>query len=217
VESVVVTHGLQNSTAPLVVLLHGRGSHEREIIALADRLPQDLAYAAIRGPIPETSTGYTWFVDQGAGKPLPKSLRTGLDTFRHWLDDAAPPHRPVVLAGFSSGAVFAGGLVLDDPDRYAGVALICGTLPFAAGVPMPSGRLDDLPVFVAQGDHDTVIPRDLQIRTWEYLRNESGAAVTARRDLAGHEISPATLTALGLWLSTAPFAPLALRSNAVSG
>ena len=213
----MITHGLPDSTAPLVVLLHGRGSHEREIITIAEKLPPELAYTAVRGPIPDTSTGYTWFTDQGIGKPTPKSLRTGLDKFRHWLDDTAPPHRPVVLAGFSSGAVFAGALVLDDPDRYAGVALICGTLPFASGVPLSSGRLDDLPVFVAHGDRDTVIPRDLQIRTWEYLRNESGAAVTARRDLAGHEISPATLAALGSWLSTAPFAPLALRSGVVSG
>jgi len=213
----VITHGLPDSTAPLVVLLHGRGSHEREMITIAEKLPPELAYTAVRGPIPDTSTGYTWFTDQGIGKPTPKSLRTGLDKFRHWLDDTAPPHRPVVLAGFSSGAVFAGALVLDDPDRYAGVALICGTLPFASGVPLSSGRLDDLPVFVAHGDRDTVIPRDLQIRTWEYLRNESGAAVTARRDLAGHEISPATLAALGSWLSTAPFAPLALRSGVVSG
>lgn len=213
----MITHGLPDSTAPLVVLLHGRGSHEREMITIAEKLPPELAYTAVRGPIPDTSTGYTWFTDQGIGKPTPKSLRTGLDKFRHWLDDTAPPHRPVVLAGFSSGAVFAGALVLDDPDRYAGVALICGTLPFASGVPLSSGRLDDLPVFVAHGDRDTVIPRDLQIRTWEYLRNESGAAVTARRDLAGHEISPATLAALGSWLSTAPFAPLALRSGVVSG
>jgi hypothetical protein len=42
------------------------------------------------------------------------------DTFRTWLDEAAPPGRPVVLIGFSGGAVFAGGLILEDPGRASG-------------------------------------------------------------------------------------------------
>jgi phospholipase/carboxylesterase len=36
-----------------------------------------------------------------------------MDWFRAWLDDAAPGDRPVALVGFSGGAAFAGGLVLD--------------------------------------------------------------------------------------------------------
>ena len=47
-----------------------------------------------------------------------------MDWFRAWLDDVAPAGRPVVLVGFSGGAAFAGGLVLDDPSRYAGAAVL---------------------------------------------------------------------------------------------
>ena len=43
--------------------------------------------------------------------------------------------RPVVLVGFSGGAAFAGGLALDDPARFSGVAVLHGTLPFDAGLP----------------------------------------------------------------------------------
>ena len=52
-----------------------------------------------------------------------------MDWFRAWLDEVAPAGRPVVLVGFSGGAAFAGGLVLDDPARYAGAAILYGTLP----------------------------------------------------------------------------------------
>jgi phospholipase/carboxylesterase len=153
----------------------------------------------VRAPITD-GAGYAWFANRGAGRPTAESLRTGLDWFRHWLDDATPPHRPVVLVGFSGGAAFAGGLVLDDPERYAGLALLCGTLPFSAGLPTSPGRLDELPVFIAQGEHDQVIPRELLDRTWEYVRNESGASVTARRDPVGHELAPQALAALNSWL-----------------
>ena len=74
--------------------------------------------------------------------------------FRGWLDDVAPAGRPVLLVGFSGGAAFAGGLLLDDPARYAGAAILYGTLPFDAGVPTDAGRLAGVPVLVAQGDAD---------------------------------------------------------------
>ncbi|MGR6319562.1 hypothetical protein Q2K19_28095 [Micromonospora soli] len=196
---VVVTAGHTDPAAPLVVLLHGRGSHEREILTLADHLPAGPAYAAVRAPIAEGG-GYAWFANRGIGRPVAGSLRATMDWFTGWLDAVAPAGRPVVLVGFSGGAAFAGGLLLDDPARYAGAAILYGTLPFEAGVPTTPGRLAGVPVFVAQGEHDTVIPRELLDRTWAYLCGESGAAAAARRDPIGHGIAGEARTALGDWL-----------------
>ena len=185
--------------APLVVLLHGRGSHEAEILGLADLLPAGATYAAVRAPIAEGG-GFTWFANRGIGRPTPDSLRATMDWFRAWLDGVAPAGRPVVLVGFRGGAAFAGGLALDDPARYAGAAILYGTLPFEAGVPTTAGRLDGLPVLVAHGDRDTVVPRELLDRTWAYLGGESGARLEGVRDPGGHGISGATLAALREWL-----------------
>jgi len=144
---VVEWRGSDDPEAPLVVLLHGRGSDEADIVGLADHLPQGPAYAAVRAPIAEGG-GYAWFANRGIGRPVAGSLRETMDWFRTWLDDVAPPGRPVLLVGFSGGAAFAGGLVLDDPGRYAGAAVLYGTLPFDAGVPTGPGRLDGVPVLV---------------------------------------------------------------------
>ena len=95
-----------------------------------------------------------------------------MDWFRGWLDEVAPAGRPVVLIGFSGGAAFAGGLVLDQPSRYSGAAILHGTLPFDAGLATDPGRLSHLPVFGAWGEADHVIPRELQDRTWDYLLAE---------------------------------------------
>ena len=111
---VVATHGASDSSAPLVVLLHGRGSNEQEILGLASHLPDGPEYAAVRAPIAEGG-GYAWFANRGIGRPVAESLRNTMDWFRTWLDDVAPAGRPVILVGFSGGAAFAGGLVLDDP------------------------------------------------------------------------------------------------------
>jgi phospholipase/carboxylesterase len=120
--------------------------------------------------------------------------------FRNWLDAVAPAGRPVILVGFSGGAAFAGGLVLADPARYAGAAILYGTLPFDAGVPVDTSRLANLPIFVAQGEADQVIPRELLDRTWHYLHTTSGAPAVGRRDPGGHGITAPTLHRLAEWI-----------------
>ena len=197
---VVAWHGEQDDERPLVVLLHGRGSNEADIVALADHLPDGPTYAAVRAPIPEGS-GYAWFANRGIGRPVPESLDKTMAWFRTWLDDVAPAGRPVVLVGFSGGAAFAGGLVLDDPNRYTGAAILYGTLPFDAGVPTTPDRLVGLPVLVAHGDADVVIPRELLERTWTYLRDDAGSTTTGVRDPGGHRISGAVLGELNRWLT----------------
>jgi phospholipase/carboxylesterase len=199
--AIVATAGSTDPSVPLVVLLHGRGSHEGEIVGLVPHLPKGPTYAAVRAPIGEGG-GFAWFANRGIGRPVAESLRSTMDWFRVWLDDVAPAGREVVLVGFSGGAAFAGGLVLDDPARYAGAAILYGTLPFDAGVPVDAQRLAGVRVLVARGDQDSVIPRELLDRTWEYVAAESGATVTARRDPGGHGITADTLAALHDWIAT---------------
>jgi phospholipase/carboxylesterase len=124
-----------------------------------------------------------------------------MDWFGAWLDDVAPAGRPVVLIGFSGGAAFAGGLVLDDPSRFAGAAILYGTLPFNAGVPTTPGRLASIVTFVAQGEADQVIPRELLDRTWQYLLEESGSPTVAHRTPGGHQISGNTVHDLAEWIA----------------
>lgn len=145
--------------------------------------------------------GFAWFANRGIGRPVPESLSETMAWFRVWLDEVSPAGRPVLLVGFSGGAAFAGGLILADPSRYAGAAILSGTLPFDAGVPTTAGRLAGLPVLVAQGDADTVIPRPPLDRTWEYLTGESGAKTDTSRDPGAHGISPKAMDSLHRWIA----------------
>lgn len=203
-DPVVLRRGSADPSAPLVVLLHGRGATEADVIGLAEQLPVGPEYAALRAPIAEGG-GCAWFANAGIGRPLPDSLAASTTWFRAWLDAEAPldvaEPRPVLLVGFSGGATFAGGALLADPTRYAGLATLFATLPFDAGVPTAPGHLDGVPVFVAQGDADTVIPPELQRRTWAYLHGESGADLTAVRTPGGHGMTADVVVALRSWLA----------------
>ena len=196
----VATYGSDDPQAPLVVLLHGRGSNEQDILGLAGHLPAGPAYAAVRAPIAEGG-GYAWFANRGIGRPVAESLAGTTAWFRGWLDEVAPAGRPVVLVGFSGGAAFAGALVLQDPQRFAGAAILLGTLPFDAGVEVAPQRLAGVHVLVAQGDRDTVIPRELLDRTWSYLTGDSGALTLAHRDRGGHGLTAETVAVLAGWIT----------------
>ena len=196
----VVEHPTPASAdAPLVVLFHGRGSDAGDIIGLADHLPSEFRYAAVRAPIAEGG-GFAWFANRGIGRPVAESLRGTMDWFRLWLDEFAGT-RPVFLVGFSGGGAFAGGLLLDDPSRFAGTAILYATVPWEAGVPTEAGHLAGSQVFLAHGSNDHVIPADLLARTWAYLTGDAGATVMAHRDGAGHGLSQAALDALNAWLA----------------
>ena len=125
-----------------------------------------------------------------------------MDWFRTWLDEVAPAGGPVVLVGFSGGAAFAGGLVLDDPARYAGARdpLRHPAVRRRAFRSTPGGWRT-CPVFVAQGDGDHVIPRELLDRTWNYLLAESGAPTVAHREAGGHHLTGETVHQLGDWIA----------------
>ena len=192
--------GADEPEHPLVVLLHGRGADERSILGLAEHLPQRLSYAAVRAPLGEGG-GYAWFDNRGIGRPVEESLAETVAWFRDWLDDVAPAGRKVVLVGFSGGAALAGGVLLTAPTRLEGAAVLYGTLPFeGAGMDVSPGRLAGRHVFVAQGDADHVIPRELLDRTWTWLHDESSATVTSRRDPGGHQLSAQTAHDLKEWL-----------------
>lgn len=197
---VVARWGTGNPKAPLVVALHGRGASENSMIELAPWLPHGpVAYAAVRGPV-EEGTGFAWFAGRGVGRPEPESLAASMRWFLDWLDTEGDPDRPVILVGFSNGAVFAGALMLSEPHRWAAGVLLHGALPFDAGIPVTRGRLAGMPVFLARGEGDTVVPTELQDRTWEYLVGSSGAPLWAEREPGGHELGGRIVGEMGTWL-----------------
>jgi phospholipase/carboxylesterase len=181
----------QNPSATLIVLLHGWGEDETDMLQLVDHLPTQSTYASVRGPYVQ-GRNHAWFA---AGQSLQATCRW----FEGWLDQVSF-ERPILLVGFSAGAAFAIGALLFDPARYFGAAMLCGTLPFDADVPIPPRHLVGLDIFLAHKLNDTMIPRELLDRTWSYLTEDSGARCRARRYEGNHGVSPAMLSDLSVWL-----------------
>ncbi len=183
---------------PLVVLLHGRGADEHDLIDVAERLPRAYCYASVRAPVAVDGGGFTWFENRGPARPIPGSVRSSVAAFRAWLDETVERTRPCYLFGFSAGMMMAAALLFDDPQRFAGGVLLSGALP-PGTADGPAARLDGVPIFYGRGSYDDVIPAPLVAESERYLRERSGAALTFRTYPHAHAISERELDDVAAW------------------
>lgn len=153
---------------PLIVLLHGYGSHEGDLFALSPALPLNAVVASVRAPLAE-SGGFAWFsrVDSPSGSPTAERADEPARAVLDWLD-TLPPHPSITLLGFSQGAATALQLMRHAPGRFAAVLAISG---FIAPDPQPGdAELRRLrpPVFWGRGDADPLFAPEVieRLEAW---------------------------------------------------
>lgn len=146
---------------PLLVLLHGYGSHEGDLFALAPYLPLDTVVAAPRAfdrhPM---GVGYSWFTlpQQLSTEWLdPGPLDAAADALHDWLATAAADASSVGILGFSQGGMIGIQLARRHPESLDRLVLLSTMVP--AGDESGDDRLASLPVFWGRGTRDDVIPR----------------------------------------------------------
>jgi phospholipase/carboxylesterase len=192
----------------LLVLHHGRGTDENDLLGLAEALDPErrLRVVSARGPLQVPGwPGYHWYLVPKVGYPDRASFdaaRSALaelhDTL--WEESGLPPGR-TVLAGFSMGAVMshAMGWSAERPP-------VAGVLAFSGFVPTVPGwrpAFEDRPstrAFLAHGIQDPVI----DITFGRAARDQLAAAgidVTYRESPVPHTIDPVNVPAAGEWLA----------------
>jgi phospholipase/carboxylesterase len=191
----------------MLVLIHGRGADEHDLLPLADALDPGRRLVAVlpRGPLRLPPGGAHWYVVHRVGWPDPETFLPTFAALSDWLGAAAETHGVapdrVVLAGFSQGAgmAYALGLGAGRP-RPAGIIALSGFVPTVAGFELDLPGRAGLPVAIGHGTLDPVITVDFGRRA-RALLEEAGLAVLYRESVMGHSIDPAFLDELGGWLS----------------
>lgn len=156
---------------PLLVLLHGYGSNENDLFALAPYLPPAFVIAAVRAPLspPFPTPGWSWFPIEGLHASDATAATAAAEAFAAWLRGATDATTPVGLLGFSQGSVIALQALRLDPSRFAFVVNLAG---FVADGDLPTdGELAELrpPVFWGRGARDEVIPAARVAHTIDWL------------------------------------------------
>ena len=195
--------------AGLLVLHHGRGADEHDLLGLADVLDPErrLHVVTPRGPLTVPGWGGAhWYTVPRVGYPDPDTFHRAVDELAAFHDQLwretgiAPDH--TVLGGFSMGSVmsYALGLAGERP-APAGILAFSGFIPTVPGwAPEPASR-PDLPVFIAHGRRDPVMDVGFARQARDLLQ-EAGLPVSYHESDAAHHIDPAHLPAATEWLAT---------------
>ncbi len=201
---VVLPRVASDGPAPGLLVLHGRGADEGDLLGLVTELDLRLLIVSARAPFP-LGPGFHWYDLLAIGRPEPGSFERSRDLLGRFLGEIVDgygidPER-LFLLGFSQGAMMSGTLLLTRSEAVAGAVLLSGYLPLHAGLAIVPASVRAKPVFVRHGIRDDVIPVAFGRESRDFLAS-AGASLDYGEYPIGHQISDQEVTDVAGWLTT---------------
>jgi phospholipase/carboxylesterase len=187
---------------PTVVMLHGRGGNEDVMWIFSRALPKGWLVLAPRGIKPDLEEGYAWHPRQRDEWPTLTQFEeatAAVTRFVHALPELydADPHH-IYLMGFSQGAATSYATAMGDPKLIQGIAGLVGFVPVACDAAIAMSALRGLPIYMAAGKRDPLIPVERTESCAKTLR-EAGADLTYREYDSGHRLNAQAMRDLKAW------------------
>ncbi|MDP8967248.1 MAG: phospholipase [Actinomycetota bacterium] len=192
-----------------LILLHGRGADEHDLLSLVDVLDPERQLVGVTPgaplPGPGGAGGRWWYMVPRVGYPDPRTFHA---SYAHltgfldgWLEERAIPWSRAVIGGFSMGCVMSYATALG-PGRPspAGILAMSGFIPTVEGWDAELDTRAGLPVFVTHGAQDPVISVDFARRARRLLEAASLAVEYHEHD-GGHQLDPRTLPLMTEWVA----------------
>lgn len=185
-----------------LLLLHGTGGNEQDLLTLGQELSPGAALLSPRGRILEN--GMPRFfrrLSEGVFDLEDLKLQTGV--LARFVKAAAHKYGlqagKVFAVGYSNGANIAASVMLTYPDVLAGAALFRPMVPFA---PPASPNLHSVPVLLAAGRRDPIVVPEQTLALGEIFKT-AGARVSLHWHEGGHELGRDDIAAAKDWIRSA--------------
>ena len=183
-----------------VLLLHGTGGDERDLLPLGARIAPGAALLSPRGKVLEHGMP-RFFRRLAMGVFDVEDLRFRTQELAGFVAEAAEHYgfdrKRVLALGYSNGANIAASLMLLRPEVLAGAILLRPMVPLT---PEHTPDLAGVQVFAAAGAHDSIVGPEETERLAGILR-EAGAEVEVHWSPGGHELSEDELHKAQAWLA----------------
>ncbi|NEA31721.1 alpha/beta hydrolase [Streptomyces sp. SID13031] len=192
----------QSGTGTPLLLLHGTGGNEHDLLPLREHLSPDSPVLSPRGTVLENGMP-RFFRRLREGVFDEDDLRARADELAEFLTAAegkyGVPAGAWIAVGFSNGANMASALLLRHPESLAGVVLLGAMVPFADAGPEDQ-TLDGKRVLIVNGTQDPMATTAQTQTLAANLRRRSAAVEVLAFD-GGHTIDPATLPTIKQFVS----------------
>lgn len=194
--------------AGALILLHGRGADEHDLVSVLDALDPERRLVGLTpgAPLSGPGGGRWWYQVPRVGYPDPATFHATyarLTAFLDgWLAERGLSWERTILGGFSMGCVmsYATGLGPGRPSPAAILAM-SGFIPTVEGWEPELESRRDLPVFIAHGADDPVISVEFA-RDARGLLLDAGLDVDYREHGGAHHLEQATLASMQAWVAS---------------
>jgi predicted esterase/catechol 2,3-dioxygenase-like lactoylglutathione lyase family enzyme len=191
--------GVEQAAGTTLLLLHGTGGDEDDLVPLGRALLPGAGLLSPRGKVLERGAP-RFFRRLAEGVFDQDDLARRTEELAGFVERAATTYGlerdGIVAVGFSNGANIAASLLLRRPGLLRGAVLLSPMVPFEPDVPP---RLAGTAVFIGAGKNDPIAPAAQAERLAELFRR-SGADVTLHWQAGGHAVTPAQVEAARAWL-----------------
>jgi phospholipase/carboxylesterase len=193
----------------LILLLHGIGSNEDDLFRLADQFPAGFVVVSARAPYTISAGKYTWFeLGFSNGERLinaeqAEKSRLVINTFISQLIDKYDlDSKRVFLGGFSQGGIMSYSVGLTFPKKLAGIFILSSRLlPEVKPLIKSKEELQSLPIFIAHGKNDPVLPLAYAHDALAYLKALTNNITYTEYDMV-HTVGDKELADLVNWISS---------------
>jgi len=190
--------GTSNRT---LLLLHGTGGNERDLVALGRQLDPNAALLGPRGKVLENGMP-RFFRRLAEGVFDLEDLQFRTNELADFVIAAAQHYGfatdQLVAVGYSNGANIAASMLLLRPEILSSAILFRAMVPL---YPETQPNLASIRVWIGAGTNDPIIPMPETNALVELLR-DTGADVTIRYFQSGHELTMADVESAREWLTT---------------
>ncbi|WP_050401781.1 alpha/beta hydrolase [Bradyrhizobium embrapense] len=184
--------------APPLLLLHGTGGDETDLLQLGAMISPGSALLSPRGRVLEHGMP-RFFRRLAEGVFDEQDVRKRALELGEFVEGARRRHgiAAPVAVGFSNGANIAAALLLTKPEVLAGAVLMRAMVPLSDP---PKARLDGKPVLILSGQADPIVPPGNAARLSAMLA-DAGAKVILRTLPSGHQLSQADVNLARDWIA----------------
>lgn len=191
----------QDSQAPTLLLLHGTGGTEHDLINIGKMISPNSSLLGVRGNVLENGMP-RFFRRLAEGVFDEEDLVLRTEELKQFIDDSAKEYQfdrnNIVAIGYSNGANIAGSLLFHYQDSLKGAILFHPMVP-RRGIELPG--LSGTSVFIGAGKNDPLCPPQESNDLMELLQN-AGAQVQVHWENHGHQLTRGEVEKAAEWFLT---------------
>ena len=197
---------LIDTPSPILIMVHGYGSNEKDLFSFSRALPMELTVVSIRGNIDVQGIGYAWYdisIDSNGNKiyDVEKAIKSRdevADCIDKSIDVFNADKNNVTLMGFSQGSILINAIALTYPEKVKNIISLSGAVDPDI-INLSQNSFKNLSFYVSHGTLDEVLPFKLSKQSL-ILLDENNLDYVFEEFPIGHGVSTENMNSMLSWL-----------------